>query len=68
MADFCRQCHHELFPPVEAYDLEGLITEAQYVDEKLVVAVLCEGCGHVYVNHLGECVDLQCPKHGGKNA
>lgn len=66
MADFCKQCHDELFPPVEVYDFEGLITEAESA-QGMVVAVLCEGCGHTYVNHKGECVNPHCEEHGGEN-
>lgn len=68
MAEFCRQCHEALgLPPVEIYDLEGLITEADFNAGK-VVAALCEGCGHTFINHKGECVDPQCPIHGDSNA
>jgi hypothetical protein len=52
MADFCKDCSDQLFG--EGYcDLEGLITEEE-VKQGLGASVLCEGCGPILVNHLGE--------------
>lgn len=63
MADFCRQCSLMLFGE-DFGNLKGLISKEQ-VDEGLVVSVICEGCGPTQVNHLGECVDVNCyEKHG----
>lgn len=66
MAEFCKQCGQELFPSIEVGDFEGLITEQAHKELGHVVAVLCEGCGHTYVNHKGECVYVNCPIHGEK--
>ena len=52
MADFCKQCSIRIFGE-DFHDLAGLITEEQY-KEGITAQVLCEGCGFVSVNHLGE--------------
>lgn len=49
MADYCKQCSVEYFG--EDYrELAGLCKP----DE--IASVICEGCGFIHVNHLGECV------------
>lgn len=54
MADFCVQCAGALFGPEYAKDLAGLIEEEK-VKEGYRAAVLCEGCGFIYVDHTGTC-------------
>lgn len=66
MADFCKQCAEELY--FGTGDLAGLITEEE-VKQGLGAVVLCEGCSiagslMTRVNHLGECIDSRCIKHG----
>jgi hypothetical protein len=60
MADFCRQCSIETFGQ-DFGDLAGLVM----VPGSLALTI-CEGCGIVYVNHLGECADPKCKRHGAK--
>lgn len=63
MADFCRQCSIEMFGE-DMKDLAGLTTEADTA-AKMVAHVICEGCGHTYVDHTGKCVSNNCliPAH-----
>lgn len=55
MADFCLQCANEMFgcanAPVKS-DFYGLLSKE---DENTghSLPVLCEGCGYIYVDHLG---------------
>jgi hypothetical protein len=63
VADFCKQCSvivwGGVFDPVDN-DMAGLCEE----DE--MVAVLCEHCGHIFVNHLGECITPDCMERHGE--
>lgn len=59
MADFCKQCSEEDFG-FDDESLKGLC------DDGTVVEVICEGCGHCIVNHLGECEDPWCLKKHGR--
>lgn len=52
MADFCKQCSEDMFGK-DFKELAGLITEEE-VKEGLGAVVVCEGCGPIRVNHLGE--------------
>jgi len=57
MADFCLECHNQLFGHDLTCDLAGLITEER-VKEGYVVNVLCESCGFIQVDHNGQKVPL----------
>lgn len=64
MADFCKQCSIELFGK-DLKELAGLSTEED-TKEGLYPIVLCEHCGIIQVDHLGQCVSPDCyEKHGG---
>src|SRR5712671_3826467 len=63
MADFCKQCGADMFPPGTPGDLAGLSTEADTAAGRYPV-VLCEGCGPIQVDHEGRCVSLDCLKGG----
>src|SRR5262245_9447236 len=60
MSDFCKQCSEELFGK-DFGELRGLTTEANTQDG-LFASVICEGCGFVAVDHLGQCVGERCSK------
>lgn len=66
MADFCRQCALELFPPNEPYlrDLAGLSTPED-TEIGLYPVVICEGCGLTQVDHNGLCVSWDCYRAHG---
>lgn len=49
MADFCKQCSMDLFGQ-DYGELAGLCKEGE------IATAICEGCGFIQVNHLGECV------------
>lgn len=53
MAEFCKQCANELGFP-----------ESDFIDPNLKLGYynlnLCEGCGYVYTNAKGECIDSNC--------
>jgi hypothetical protein len=63
MADYCKQCSVRYFGKDEK-DLAGLISESE-VKQGLGAVVICEGCGFVLVNHLGECLggEACCESH-----
>jgi hypothetical protein len=65
MADFCRQCSEELFGR-DFGDLKGLTTEEDTKKKLYTDVVICEGCGFIQVNHLGECISTDCDKKGHK--
>lgn len=52
MADFCKECSVKLFNK-DFGDLKNLVTERE-VELGFLAAALCEGCGYIFVNHLGE--------------
>jgi hypothetical protein len=58
MADFCRACSIEHFGK-DTEDLKGLISESKY-KEGLAPVVVCEGCGAIQVDHLGNCLTKDC--------
>ena len=62
MAEFCKQCNKEVFD-IDVSDFKGQSTEAD-TKKGLYISVLCEGCGFILVDHMGECIDRNCPKHG----
>jgi len=62
MANFCNQCADELKFPNG--DLAGLSTPEQ-TEQKLYCIVLCEGCGTIQVDHLGNCISDDCLKQHG---
>lgn len=51
MADFCKKCSIAVWGE-DTKDLAGLITAEQSA-EGLKVAVICEGCGPIFVDHNG---------------
>ena len=59
MADFCKQCSHELFGE-DFEDLWGLCEESE--DH---TPALCEGCGPTDVDNEGKCVGNCLKRHGG---
>lgn len=67
MADFCKQCSEEYF----GYDAKDFVseslTESMFINEGKILLSICEGCGYIETNHLGECVSLDCEKHGEEN-
>lgn len=66
MAEFCKQCGDDMWPPGTPVDLAGLSTEAD-TKAGLFAVVLCEGCGPTQVDHTGTCIASDCyEKHGAK--
>jgi hypothetical protein len=65
VADFCSQCSEEVFGE-DFKDLAGLLTPEQ-AKEGFVVPIICEGCGPVFVDIDGKCVDEHCLKKHGTN-
>lgn len=57
MSDFCKACSEEMFDK----DYGDL---ARFCPERSVAKVLCEGCGHIIVNHEGVCISTDCLKKG----
>ena len=64
MADFCKQCSEEIFGE-DFCELISLVSLAQ-TREGLYALALCEGCGHIQVDHEGACVTKDCLKEHGK--
>ena len=58
MADFCNQCCREM--GFQEGDLAGLITAEDHANGWFSGVVLCEGCGPIQVDHLGNCVSVDC--------
>jgi len=52
MADYCKTCSEYIFG-ADFKDLKGLIKEKE-VKEGFGIPALCECCGPIIVNHLGE--------------
>lgn len=65
MANFCRQCSIDMFGR-DFKELAGDTTEEQ-TKHGIVANVICEGCGFIQVNHLGECVTKNCLCNGHEN-
>ena len=66
MADFCKQCSIENFGQ-DFGELANLITEEDTKNGLVSSPVICEGCGIIQVNHLGECVSEDCMCNGHKS-
>ncbi len=62
MADFCHKCSIDLFGE-DFGDLAG-ITEEEPWRQGLACIVICEGCGPIQVDPLGNCVSEDCLKKG----
>jgi hypothetical protein len=65
MADFCMQCTEKLFGKDLKNDLSGLSTPED-TTKGLYPVVICEGCGHIQVDHEGRCVSKDCLEGGHK--
>lgn len=68
MADFCKQCHEDLFGAGLANDMAGVTKQEDWDNGKACLA-LCEGCGPIQVDPEGNCVSEDCmcagqPGHG----
>lgn len=53
MAEFCTECVKELFGKEIESDFKGILPKEEF-EKGQILSVLCEGCGHIYVNHLGD--------------
>lgn len=62
MADFCRQCSLADFGE-DFGDLAGLSGPGDTA-AGLFCSVICEGCGHIQVDHAGNCMTLSCLEKG----
>lgn len=62
MASFCKACSEEYFGK-DYEDFANIVTEKQWKEEYAAL-VICEGCGPIQVNHIGECVSPDCLKNG----
>ena len=60
MADFCKQCSIENFG-CDYKDLAELCSKEDNMQDRYN-EVLCEGCGSIQVNYLGECITIHCLK------
>jgi hypothetical protein len=61
VADFCTQCSIDIFGE-DFGDMKGICKKGE------MASVLCEGCGHVFVDHTGKCINGHCLKnHGTEN-
>ena len=68
MADFCKQCAQEMWPPGHRFsegDFEGLTTPEDTA-AGMAALVLCEGCGPIQVDVEGACVSSDCLKGHGR--
>lgn len=61
MADFCNACADDLFGPEARGDLAGLTTLGDQM-AGYFACVLCEDCGPIQVDWLGNCVSHN--RHG----
>tara|TARA_R110002020_G_scaffold32681_2_gene100241 strand:- start:3242 stop:3448 length:207 start_codon:yes stop_codon:yes gene_type:complete len=64
MAEFCLECHLELFGNEIECGLSGLISE-EYVKDGYALPVLCESCGFIYVDHNGKKIDVSDENEDG---
>lgn len=53
MSEYCAQCATE-YRMTNGFSGECMKGQS--------ICVVCEGCGHTIVNHLGQCIDPECPK------
>lgn len=58
MGDYCKSCSIDLWGK-DHKELAGISTKAD-TDKGMFAPEICENCGHILVNHLGECVTLEC--------
>jgi len=65
MADFCRQCSHDMFGQ-DTGDLAN-ISKVEDTNKGLYALVICEGCGLIQVDHTGSCVSEDCYANHGKS-
>jgi len=65
MASFCKQCSERLFDK-DYEDFEGMSTVMDTA-AGMYTLTICEGCGHIQVDHTGKCVSPDCldPNHDG---
>jgi hypothetical protein len=62
MADFCKQCSIDLF----GEDFKDFVYKRDTdLPAGMGWGVICEGCGMTVVNDDGECINKDCPVHGG---
>lgn len=63
MADFCKQCSIDVFGE-DFGDMAG-ISKPEDTAKGFYAGVLCEDCGYIQVDHLGNCITHGSqPKHG----
>lgn len=62
MADFCQQCSIEMFGE-DFGELAGM-SKPDDTANGLFALALCEGCGHILVDHSGRCVSTDCMEGG----
>lgn len=63
MADFCMQCSLDTFGE-DSQDLVGITSPESNARKRWAIA-LCEGCGSIQVDHLGQCISNDCLKEHG---
>lgn len=59
MADFCKKCSIKMFGR-DHEELAGITTEDDTRLGYYSTFVICESCGPIQVNHLGECMTPEC--------
>jgi hypothetical protein len=57
MADYCKQCSKAIFGK-DYKELANLVTEDEFA-LGIAASVLCEGCGHTFVDHEGNCLSKE---------
>jgi len=62
MADFCKQCSIDILGQ-DFGDLAGF-TSVRDWEKGLAVIEICEGCGIINVDPLGNCVSQHCSCNG----
>jgi hypothetical protein len=63
MADFCRQCALELWGE-DQEDLAHFGKGKPPLEPGYGYPCICEGCGYIRVNDLGECLEDDCLRKG----
>lgn len=66
MAEFCVECAKEMWGKEIDSDFNGILSENEFKKGQLL-SVLCEGCGYIYVNHLGQKIDEEDFRSTRKN-
>lgn len=64
MASFCKQCGERILG-FDTQELKGMSSPAD-TRKGLYPIVVCEGCGVIQVDHLGNCVSKDCLEEGHK--